>query len=219
MQALCPAPPLTTKQASNSSTVQGGWKRRALCGPGPRSFIKFLPAASPADSGGRAYATRKPTLSSCYSHGMKRISTIDRERDLILTTLNQYGGSRVQVRKTLGIHRELLNKKLEQYVAQGFTVPPPAKGVDCERRRQGRQEKSRPRAALSGGAGRTQGAALQTAKPSAVRSQRLCLHPPRPRRPPVTSHGIRQGVEPAAGMHQPDDKSIATARCFYAPKN
>src|SRR6516165_12769493 len=51
-----------------------------------------------------------------------------RERDLILTTLNQYGGSRVQVRKTLGIHRELLNKKLEQYAAQGFTVPPPAKG-------------------------------------------------------------------------------------------
>jgi len=67
-------------------------------------------------------------LSSCYSHGMKRISAIDRERDLILTTLNQYGGSRVQVRKTLGIHRELLNKKLEQYAAQGFTVPPPAKG-------------------------------------------------------------------------------------------
>jgi hypothetical protein len=25
--------------------------------------------------------------------------------------------------------------------------------------------------------------------------QRLCLHPPRPRRTPVTSHGIRQGVE------------------------
>jgi len=45
------------------------------------------------------------------------------------------------------------------------------------------------------------GAALQTAKPSAVRSQRLCLHPPRPRRTPVTSHGIRQGVEPAAGTH------------------
>jgi Bacterial regulatory protein, Fis family len=67
-------------------------------------------------------------MSSCYSHGMKRISAIDRERDLILTTLNQYGGSRVQVCKTLGIHRGLLLKKLDQYAAQGFTVPPPAKG-------------------------------------------------------------------------------------------
>ena len=67
-------------------------------------------------------------MSSCYSHGMKRISAIDRERDLILTTLNQYGGSRVQVRKTLGIDRVLLNKKLDQYAAQGFTVPPSPKG-------------------------------------------------------------------------------------------
>ena len=59
---------------------------------------------------------------------MKRISAIDRERDLILATLNQCGGSRVQVSKTLGIHREMLNKKLDQYAAQGFTVPPSPKG-------------------------------------------------------------------------------------------
>jgi DNA-binding NtrC family response regulator len=52
---------------------------------------------------------------------MKRISAIDRERDLILATLNQCGGNRVQVCKTLGIHRVLLNKKLDQYAAQGFT--------------------------------------------------------------------------------------------------
>jgi hypothetical protein len=59
---------------------------------------------------------------------MKRISAIDRERDLILGTLNQCGGSRAQVRKTLGIHRELLDKKLDQYAAQGFPVPPSPKG-------------------------------------------------------------------------------------------
>jgi hypothetical protein len=58
---------------------------------------------------------------------MKRISTIDRERDLILATLNQCGGSRAQVCKTLGIHRILLSKKLDQYAAQGFTVPPSPK--------------------------------------------------------------------------------------------
>jgi len=59
---------------------------------------------------------------------MKRISTIDRERDLILAALNQCGGSRVQVCKTLGIDRALLNKKLDKYAAQGFTVPPSPKG-------------------------------------------------------------------------------------------
>ena len=61
-------------------------------------------------------------------HGMKRISAIDRERDLILAALNQCGGSRVQVCKTLGIDRHLLNKKLDRYTAQGFTVPPSPKG-------------------------------------------------------------------------------------------
>ena len=59
---------------------------------------------------------------------MKRISTIDRERDLILATLNQCGGSRAQVCKTLGIDRVLLKKKLDQYAAQGFTVPPSPEG-------------------------------------------------------------------------------------------
>jgi DNA-binding NtrC family response regulator len=59
---------------------------------------------------------------------MKRISTIDRERDLILATLSQCGGSRSQVCKTLGIDRVLLKKKLDQYAAQGFTVPPSPKG-------------------------------------------------------------------------------------------
>jgi hypothetical protein len=59
---------------------------------------------------------------------MKRTSTIDRERDLILATLNQCGGSRSQVCKTLGIDRILLKKKLDQYAAQGFTVPPSPKG-------------------------------------------------------------------------------------------
>jgi hypothetical protein len=59
---------------------------------------------------------------------MKRISAIDRERELILATLNQCGGSRTQVCKTLGIHRDLLDKKLDRYGAQGFTVPPSPKG-------------------------------------------------------------------------------------------
>jgi DNA-binding NtrC family response regulator len=59
---------------------------------------------------------------------MKRIIAIDRERDLILATLNQCGGSRAQVCKTLGIHWRLLNKKLDQYAAQGFKVPPSPKG-------------------------------------------------------------------------------------------
>jgi transcriptional regulator of acetoin/glycerol metabolism len=66
-------------------------------------------------------------IERCYS-GMKRISTIDRERDLILATLNQCGGSRSQVCKTLGINRLLLKKKLDQYAAQGFKVPPSPKG-------------------------------------------------------------------------------------------
>jgi hypothetical protein len=59
---------------------------------------------------------------------MKRISTIDRERDLILATLKQCGGSRSQVCKTLGISHHLLDKKLDQYAAQGFTVQPSPKG-------------------------------------------------------------------------------------------
>ena len=59
---------------------------------------------------------------------MKRISAIDRERDLILGALNRCGGSRAQACKTLGIHRILLSKKLDQYAAQGFTVPPSPKG-------------------------------------------------------------------------------------------
>jgi DNA-binding NtrC family response regulator len=59
---------------------------------------------------------------------MNRISAVDRERDLILGALNQCGGSRGQICKTLGIHRDLLNKKLDQYAAQGFTVPPSQKG-------------------------------------------------------------------------------------------
>jgi hypothetical protein len=59
---------------------------------------------------------------------MKRNSAIDRERDLILATINQCGGSRAQVCKTLGIHWRLLNNKLDQYAAQGFTVPPSPKG-------------------------------------------------------------------------------------------
>jgi hypothetical protein len=58
---------------------------------------------------------------------MKRISAIDRERDLILATLNQCGGSRAQVCKILRIDRRVLSKKLDQYVAQGFTVPPSPK--------------------------------------------------------------------------------------------
>jgi DNA-binding NtrC family response regulator len=76
----------------------------------------------------------------CYSHGMKRNSAIDRERDLILATLNQCGGSRRQVGKTLGISGPLLNKKLNQYAAQGFKVPPTPKGwVVRQRRRAARR--------------------------------------------------------------------------------
>ena len=48
----------------------------------------------------------------------------DRERELILGTLNQYGGSRRKVAKALRIGRELLMKKLAQYAAAGFSVPP-----------------------------------------------------------------------------------------------
>jgi len=59
---------------------------------------------------------------------MERISTIDRERDLILATLDRCGGSRSQVCKILGIGGHLLSKKLDQYAAEGFTVPPSPKG-------------------------------------------------------------------------------------------
>ena len=56
---------------------------------------------------------------------MTEVSTIrDRERELILATLNQYGGSRRKVAKALRIGRELLMKKLAQYAAAGFSVPP-----------------------------------------------------------------------------------------------
>jgi DNA-binding NtrC family response regulator len=74
---------------------------------------------------GRATRLAKATIERCFSHGMKRI---DRERDLILSTLNQCGGSRTQVCKTLGIDRVLLKKKLDQYAAQGFIVPPSPEG-------------------------------------------------------------------------------------------
>ena len=59
---------------------------------------------------------------------MKRIGAVNRERDLILATLNQCGGNRAQVCKTLRIDRRVLAKKLDQYAAQGFTVPPSPKG-------------------------------------------------------------------------------------------
>ena len=48
----------------------------------------------------------------------------DRERELILATLNQYGGSRRKVMKVLRIGRQLLSKKLAQYAAAGFSVAP-----------------------------------------------------------------------------------------------
>jgi DNA-binding NtrC family response regulator len=55
---------------------------------------------------------------------MTQVGTIrDRERDLILAALNQYGGSRRKVMKALRIGRELLTKKLAQYAAAGFPVP------------------------------------------------------------------------------------------------
>ena len=40
----------------------------------------------------------------------------------------------------------------------------------------------------------------QTAKPSAVRSQRLCLRPPTPPLPPIRSSGIRQGYRTGSGV-------------------
>ena len=56
---------------------------------------------------------------------MTEVSTIrERERELILATLNQYGGSRRKVTKALRIGRQLLTKKLAQYAAAGFSVPP-----------------------------------------------------------------------------------------------
>jgi DNA-binding NtrC family response regulator len=55
---------------------------------------------------------------------MTEVSTIrERERELILGTLNQYGGSRRKVAKALRISPQLLTKKLAQYAAAGFSVP------------------------------------------------------------------------------------------------
>ena len=67
---------------------------------------------------------------------MTEVSTIrDRERELILGTLNQYGGSRRKVTKALRIGRELLAKKLAQYAAAGFSVPPePTSNANQDRR-------------------------------------------------------------------------------------
>jgi hypothetical protein len=52
---------------------------------------------------------------------------------------------------------------------------------------------------------RFRGGGTQTAKPSAVRSQRLCLRPPKPYRAPNPSHGIGMVVELA--VKQGDDAS------------
>ena len=63
----------------------------------------------------RIETVQEPTLA--LRRSMNESAPLTRERDLILSTLNQCGGSRVQVCKTLGIHREMLNKKLDQYAA------------------------------------------------------------------------------------------------------
>jgi hypothetical protein len=65
---------------------------------------------------------------------MKRISTIDRERDLILAMLSQCGGSRNQVCKTLGIHREFAEQETRPICRPRLHSTAIAKGVDCERR-------------------------------------------------------------------------------------
>jgi len=75
---------------------------------------------------------------------MKRISTIDRERDLILATLKQCGGSRGQVCKKLRISHQLLDKKLDQYAAQGFKVPPSPKGWSVREAAKTARKKGRP---------------------------------------------------------------------------
>jgi hypothetical protein len=58
----------------------------------------------------------------------------------------------------------------------------------------------------------------ETAKPSAVRSQRLCLRPPKPYRAPNPSHGIGRVVELAAEGDQPDEESITLAHWFVVAK-
>jgi hypothetical protein len=60
--------------------------------------------------------------------------------------------------------------------------------------------------------------AAQTAKPSAVRSQRLCHRPPKPYRAPNPSHGIGRVVELAAEGDQPDEESITLAHWFVVAK-
>ena len=50
--------------------------------------------------------------------------------------------------------------------------------------------------------------------------RRLCLHPPRPRRTPVISHGFRQGVELVLGTLTGSStrESIAPVRWFDVAK-
>jgi hypothetical protein len=59
--------------------------------------------------------------------------------------------------------------------------------------------------------------AQQTAKPSAVRSQRLCLRPPKPYRAPNPSHGIGRVVELAAEGDQPDEEKHSVGAVTFKP--
>jgi hypothetical protein len=60
----------------------------------------------------------------------------------------------------------------------------------------------------------------QTAKPSAVRSQRLCLRPLNPTVPPIPHTAPVRVVELAVrGLkHQPDEESITLAHWFVVAK-
>jgi hypothetical protein len=56
------------------------------------------------------------------------MSRFECERDLTLTTLNQYGNNHTQICKVLGMPRSTLDKKLKQYAASGIPVPPAQNG-------------------------------------------------------------------------------------------
>ena len=51
----------------------------------------------------------------------------DVERELILSSLDHYGGSRTYAAKVLGISIRCLRNKINRYAARGIAVPPPGR--------------------------------------------------------------------------------------------
>ena len=59
----------------------------------------------------------------------------DVERELILSSLDHYGGSRTYAAKVLGISIRCLRNKINLYARRGIAVPPPGRREDMRTER------------------------------------------------------------------------------------